>query len=71
VTDIVVKQPESPTKSVFHNRKRTEELKRWLREYDYGNRNSPLCMKVFFSGELPKEENIERLREIKNEAQQA
>ncbi|ABN52721.1 MAG TPA: PadR family transcriptional regulator [Hungateiclostridium thermocellum] len=72
VTDIVVKQTGKPDKKVFSiTESGREELKRWLREYDYGNRNSPLCMKVFFSGELPKEENIERLREIKNEAQQA
>jgi PadR family transcriptional regulator AphA len=72
VTDAVIEQSEKPDKKVFSiTETGREELKRWLREYNYGNNNSPLCMKVFFSGELPKRENIERFRKIKTEAQEA
>jgi len=72
VTDVLVKQTGKSDKKVFSiTESGKKELKRWLREYNYGNTNNALCMKVFFSGELSKEENIERFENIKKEAQEA
>jgi PadR family transcriptional regulator AphA len=72
VTDVLVKQNGKPDKKVFAiTESGREELKRWLREYDYGNNNSPLCLKVFFAGELSRQENIERFQKIKDEALKA
>lgn len=69
VTDAVVRQNGKPDKKVFSiTESGREELKRWLREYDYGNSNIPLCMKVFFAGELSRKENMERFKKIKDDA---
>lgn len=70
VTDVVIEQNGKPDKKVFsitENGRR--ELKHWLKDDDYGNNNSPLCMKVFFSGELSKQENIERFQKLKKDMQ--
>ncbi len=71
LAEVVVEQTGKPDKKVYSiTEAGREELKHWLREYDYGNNNNPLCMKVFFSGELSKQENIERFQKIKEEAQE-
>lgn len=72
VTDVIVRQRGKPDKKVFSiTESGREELRRWLREYDYGNSNSPLLMKVFFSGELSRQENMERFQKIRNDALEA
>ena len=64
VSDQLVKQSGKPDKKLFSiTEAGIEEFKTWLRNEDYGNSNSPLCMKVFFCGELSAEENLERFRE--------
>lgn len=65
VTDRKVEQHGKPDKNVFTiTDAGKEELRSWLRKEDYGNRNIGFLMKIFFAGELPPEENIERFRHI-------
>lgn len=65
VTDRKVEQHGKPDKNVFTiTDAGKEELRSWLRKEDYGNRNIGLLMKIFFAGELPPEENVERFRHI-------
>lgn len=68
VVDRVVEQSGKPDKKIFSiTDSGRDEFKNWLREFSYGNSNSPLLMKVFFSGEISKEENLERFHKIKAE----
>jgi len=61
----VIPQDGKPDKNVFTiTEGGREELKNWLRAYDYGNNNLPLCMKTFFMAELPAEENIQRFQTL-------
>ena len=69
VTDTRVEQAGRPDKNVFRiTPEGREELKRWLRDGDYGRMNNGLLMKVFFSGELPREENIAVFRGMEQHA---
>jgi len=66
VNDRKVEQKSRPDKNVFSiTESGKDELKSWLRDENYGNQNMGLLMKVFFSGELSPEENIERFRHFK------
>lgn len=60
-----VEQDSKPDKNIFSitDEGRTE-LQNWLREENYGKRNIGLLMKVFFSGEISRGENIERFRHL-------
>lgn len=65
VTCKKVEQNSKPDKNIFSiTESGKEELRAWLREENYGKRNMGLLMKVFFSGEISKEENIERFRHL-------
>lgn len=60
-----VEQDSKPDKNIFSiTDAGRAELKDWLREENYGKRNIGLLMKVFFSGEITRGENIERFRHI-------
>lgn len=60
-----VKQDSKPDKTIFSiTDAGKSELQDWLREENYGKRNMGLLMKVFFSGEISRGENIERFRHI-------
>ena len=65
VTDRKVEQEGKPDKNIFTiTESGRDELKRWLRDENYGNQNMGILMKTFFAGELGAEENIERFRHI-------
>ncbi len=67
VTDRKVEQQSKPDKNIFTiTDAGKEELKSWLRNEDYGKRNIGLLMKIFFAGEIPPGENIERFRHIQS-----
>ena len=61
----MVKQDSKPDKIIFSITDTGRlELHDWLREENYGKCNIGLLMKVFFSGEITRKENIERFRHI-------
>lgn len=71
VTDESVVQLGKPDKNVFSiTENGRTELKNWLGNFSYGNLNSGLIMKVFFSGEVPVSANIERFEKLKKDAQE-
>lgn len=64
VTEQLIEQSGKPDKKIFSiTDAGRDELKLWLRSSDFGNGNSPICMKTFFCGELSAEENIQRFSE--------
>lgn len=66
-----VKQNSKPDKNIFSiTDAGKSELQDWLREENYGKHNIGLLMKVFFSGEITREENIERFRHIQQFCQE-
>ena len=67
VTCHKVEQSSKPDKNIFSiTESGREELRAWLREENYGKRNMGLLMKVFFSGEISREENMERFRHLQS-----
>lgn len=67
VDKTVVPQQGRPDKNVYSITKEgREELLRWLADEDLGlNPRTPILMKVFFMGELSREENIRYFEKLK------
>lgn len=70
VTDRVIPQQGRPDKREFSiTNAGRDELRAWLLDSNLGTTNFPLLMKVFFAGEVPREENLERFRRLRASCQ--
>lgn len=69
VKDTIVEQSGKPDKKVFSiTEEGKAELKNWLRDEDFGKKmNFSILMKVFFMGEISREESIKKFHLIKTE----
>lgn len=72
VTDKLIPQKGKPDKKEFSITEAGKaELKKWLCDYTDGITNFPLLMKVFFSGEINRENNISHFKQLKDDCKKA